>query len=41
MKGANFTFSLQTRLFTEFGGGGKNMEFLGDTGEMESEITRG
>ena len=41
MKGANFTFSLQTRLFTEFAGRGENMEFPGATGEMESGISPG
>ena len=42
MKGANFTFSLQTRLFTEFAGRGENMmEFPGGTGEMESGISPG
>ena len=43
MKGANFTFSFQTRLFTEFCGEGvgENMEFPGGTGEVESGISRG
>ena len=43
MKGANFTFSLQTRLFTEFAmGGGENIPTISRcAGEMESGISPG